>query len=68
MILKLNQLDMRYRNFRNKNRFTPSNYNKKSKRNKKHNDDLESAFKDEIELKKKRKRLTIDWFFRPKDD
>ena len=29
---------------------------------------MKSAFKDEKDLKKKRKRLTIDWFFRPEDE
>ena len=59
---------MRYRNYKNKNKLTPSNYYKNSKINKKDKDELNSAFEDDKELKKKRKRLTIDWFFRPKDD
>jgi hypothetical protein len=59
---------MRYRNYKTKNKFYPSNYNRKSKRNKKYKDEMESAFQDEFELKKKKKRLTIDWFFRPKGD
>jgi hypothetical protein len=29
---------------------------------------MKSAFKDEKELKRKKKRLTIDWFFRPEGD
>ena len=29
---------------------------------------MKSAFKDEEDLKRKKKRLTIDWFFRPKGD
>ena len=41
---------------------------KGSKRDRKHKDEMKSAFKDEEELKRKKKRLTIDWFFRPKDD
>jgi hypothetical protein len=31
-------------------------------------DDLKNAAKDAEKLKRKRKRLTMDWFFRPKDD
>jgi len=41
---------------------------KGSKRDSKHKDEMKSAFKDEEELKRKKKRLTIDWFFRPKGD
>ena len=45
-------------------------YNKirKSNRNKKNKDEIKSAFKDEKKLKQKKKRLTIDWFFRPEGD
>jgi len=60
---------MRYRNWKTKSKFNPSNYDKKnSKRNKKIKDEMKGAFQDEADLKKKKKRLTIDWFFRPKDD
>ena len=60
---------MRYRNWKTKNKFSPSKYNSQnSKRNKKNKDEMKSAYQDEEILKKKRKRLTIDWFFRPKDD
>ena len=41
---------------------------KKSSKNHKNKDEIKSAFKDEKELKKKKKRLTIDWFFRPQGD
>lgn len=41
---------------------------KNSKRDKKHKDEMKSAYKDEEDLKRKKKRLTIDWFFRPKGD
>jgi len=42
--------------------------NKSSKRDKKNKDEMKSAFKDEDDLKRKKKRLTIDWFFRPRGD
>ena len=29
---------------------------------------MKGALQDEADLKRKKKRLTIDWFFRPKDD
>ncbi len=29
---------------------------------------MKSAFKDEKDLKQKKKRLTLDWFFRPEGD
>ncbi|MDG6219474.1 MAG: hypothetical protein QCI00_08550 [Candidatus Thermoplasmatota archaeon] len=31
-------------------------------------DEMKKAIKDEKELKRKQKRLTIDWFFRPSGD
>ena len=31
-------------------------------------DDLKSAHKDEKQLKQKKKRLTLDWFFKPQGD
>ena len=30
--------------------------------------EMTTAFRNEKELKRKKKRLTIDWFFRPEDD
>ena len=44
------------------------NKNRDSSRNSKSKDEMKSAFKDEKDLKRKKKRLTIDWFFRPEDD
>ena len=44
------------------------NKNKYSKGKEKHRDEMKSAQKDEKELKRKKKRLTIDWFFRPEGD
>ena len=38
------------------------NHGQKSK------DEMKSALTDEKHLKRKRKRLTIDWFFRPEGD
>ena len=45
-----------------KNRKAKAQSSQKSK------DEIKGALKDEEELKKKRKRLTIDWFFRPHRD
>jgi hypothetical protein len=61
---------MRYRNWRyaqdkkhfSKNKFGDSKKHSKSK------DEMKGARNDEKELKKKKKRLTIDWFFRPEGD
>jgi hypothetical protein len=41
---------------------------RKSGRNHKTKDEMKSAFTDEKELKRKKRRLTIDWFFRPEGD
>ena len=41
---------------------------KNKKHNPKHTDDIQSAKKDEESLKRKKKRLSIDWFFRPGGD
>jgi len=60
---------MRYSNWKNKNKINPSKNNLKHSRGKKQNkNEMKTAFHDEKELKKKKKRLTIDWFFRPKGD
>lgn len=40
----------------------------KHKGNPKSKDEMKQAFKDEDNLKRKNKRLTIDWFFWPKGD
>ena len=44
------------------------NKNRNTRRNPKSKDEMKSAFKDEKDLKIKKKRLTIDWFFRPEGD
>jgi len=41
---------------------------KNSHGNPKHKNEMKHAFKDEESLKRKIKRLTIDWFFRPDGD
>ena len=40
----------------------------KSDRNHKTKDEMKSAFTDEKELKRKKRRLNIDWLFRPEGD
>jgi len=44
-----------------------NNY-KNKKHDQKYKDELRGAKEDENNLKKKKKRLTIDWFFRPEGD
>ncbi|UCD13035.1 MAG: hypothetical protein JSW60_05590 [Thermoplasmatales archaeon] len=41
---------------------------KSSKKDSKNKDEMKSALKDEEDLKRKKKRLNIDWFFRPRED
>jgi len=41
---------------------------KKTSENHKTKDEMKSAFNDEKQLKRKKKRLTINWFFRPEGD
>ena len=41
---------------------------RKSSRDRKYKDEMKSAFSDEKELKKKKRRLSLDWFFRPQGD
>ena len=41
---------------------------RKSSRDRKSKDEMKSAFNDEKELKKKKRRLSLDWFFRPQGD
>ena len=61
---------MVYRNWKQpKNKIgNIKNQIRSSKRDKKNKDEIKSAFKDEKELKQKKKRLTLDWFFRPEGD
>jgi len=61
---------MVYRNRRlPKNKINNSkNQFKGSKRDKKNKNEMKSAYKDEKDLKRKKKRLTLDWFFRPEGD
>jgi hypothetical protein len=40
----------------------------RSGRDQKGKDEMKSAVQDEKELKRKKKRLSIDWFFRPEGD
>jgi hypothetical protein len=59
---------MRYRNY--KKAKPKDHFNKcyKSKKEQKNNDEMKSAKNDEKRLKRKKKRLSIDWFFRPEGD
>jgi hypothetical protein len=58
---------MVYRNWKQPSKvYDAKSKSKNPKR--KNKDEMKSAFKDEEDLKRKKKRLTIDWFFRPKDD
>ena len=41
---------------------------RKSGRYHKNKDEMKSAYKDGKELKRKKRRLTLDWFFRPEGD
>ena len=61
-------IEMIYRNWKQPKSKDHNYKNKNSKREQKHKDEMKSAFKDEEDLKRKKKRLTIDWFFRPKGD
>ena len=65
-----NVIRMRYRNWKQqKNKdYSAKSQTKSSRRDGTHKDDIKSAFKDEEDLKRKKKRLTIDWFFRPEGD
>lgn len=61
---------MVYRNWKmpkNKN-FNVKNRGKKSKGGQDTKDEMKSAKKDADNLKRKKKRLTLDWFFRPQGD
>lgn len=44
------------------------NRNRNSRKTPKSKNEMKSAFQDEEKLKQKKKRLTIDWFFRPEGD
>ena len=61
---------MVYRNWKmpkNKN-FNVKKRGKKSKDSQDSKDEMKSAKKDADKLKRKKKRLTLDWFFRPEGD
>jgi len=57
---------MIYRNWKQPKSKINGYKNKKYKQ--KHQDEMRIAKSDEKNLKKKKKRLTIDWFFRPEGD
>jgi hypothetical protein len=59
-------IEMRYRNWKQPK--SKINDYKNKKHDQKHKDEMKSAKEDEKHLKKKKKRLTIDWFFRPEGD
>jgi len=59
-------IEMRYRNWKQPK--SKINGYKNKKHEQKHRDDMKSAKEDEKNLKKKKKRLSIDWFFRPDGD
>ena len=59
---------MIYRNWRPLKSKDQSYKNKNLKREQKHKDEMKSAKSDEKHLKRKKKRLSIDWFFRPEGD
>jgi len=46
----------------------PQHGYQKTSKDQKTKDEMKSAFNDEKELKKKKKRLSLDWFFRPQGD
>ena len=59
---------MVYRNWKQPKSKIHDIKNKNSKRNQGHKDEMKSAMKDEKRLKRKKKRLSLDWFFRPEGD
>ena len=59
---------MVYRNWKQPKLKINSSKNKRVSRDQKHKDEMKSAFEDEKELKRKKKRLSFDWFFRPQGD
>jgi hypothetical protein len=59
---------MVYRNWKQPKSKIHDIKNSKSRRDSKHKDEMKSAFNDEKNLKRKKKRLTIDWFFKPEGD
>jgi len=59
---------MVYRNWRQPQAKRDQSSKKRSKHQAKHSDDMKQMKKDENTLKRKKKRLTIDWFFRPQGD
>ena len=59
---------MVYRNWRQPKSKINNIKSKKKGRDQKYKDEMRSAYSDEKELKKKKKRLSFDWFFRPEGD
>ena len=61
---------MNNRNLRSdlKKTYDSKNRLRKSKVKPKTSDDMKSALKDSDRLKRKKKRLSLDWFFRPEGD
>jgi len=59
---------MIYRNWKQPKSKIDNFSNKNKKHNQEHKDEIKNAKKDEGKLKRKKKRLTIDWFFRPEGD
>ena len=57
---------MRYRNWKNPKTKRHSYKNKKTGHKTK--DEMKSAIQDDKKLKRKGNRLTLNWFFRPRDD
>jgi hypothetical protein len=59
---------MVYRNWKQPKSKINTSKTKRVGRDQKHKDEIKSAFEDEKELKRKKKRLSFDWFFRPQGD
>jgi hypothetical protein len=61
---------MIYRNWRQPKGKIHDSKNKirKNKRYIRHKDEMKAAMTGEDEFKKKKKRLSLDWFFRPEGD
>ena len=59
---------MIYRNWRQPKSKINNSRRHKTSRDQKHKDEMKSAFEEEKELKRKKKRLSFDWFFRPQGD
>jgi len=59
---------MVYRNWRQPKSKINNIKRYKTRRDQKYKDEMKSAFENEKELKRKKKRLSFDWFFRPQGD